>query len=51
MQEEKKQEVREYHKKTYILYPRTSAVAWNNRGQLVTFAYLKYDFSKLEKSV
>ena len=33
-----------------IPYPRSCSFAWNNRGHLVTFAYHKYDFNKLEKT-
>ena len=37
-------------KNSVIPYPRSCALAWNNRGQLVTFSYHKYDFSKLTKT-
>lgn len=37
-------------KNSVIPYPRSCAFAWNNRGQLVTFSYYKYDFSKLSKT-
>ena len=36
-------------KQRIIPYPRSSSFAWSNRGQLVTFAYHKYDFNKMEK--
>eukprot|EP00347_Sterkiella_histriomuscorum_P014431 403360887 len=35
-------------KKYFIPYPRTNGFSWNNRGQLVTFSYSKYNFRALE---
>ena len=37
-------------RQTIIPYPRTCSFAWSSRGQLVTFAYHKYDLNRLKKS-
>jgi len=34
--------------KNFVAYPRSCSFAWNNRGNLVTFSYHKYDYTKLE---